>query len=59
MIGDPDLNVKKEGFAAGGFFLVFNAADIKSRKTKVEIGVYSGDTKIATVNTTFMAPVTK
>jgi cytochrome c oxidase accessory protein FixG len=56
MIGDSDLNVKKEDFASGGFFLIFNEATIKSRKTKVEIGVYSGSKKIATVKTIFMAP---
>lgn len=57
MIGNAGLNVQKEGLASGSFFLIFNSADIKSRKTKVEIGVYSGLEKIATVKTIFMAPV--
>jgi cytochrome c oxidase accessory protein FixG len=56
MIGDFDLKIKKEGLASGAFFLIFHNTDIHSRKTKVEIGVYSGMKKIATVKTIFMGP---
>ena len=52
-----DLIVKKEGVTKGEFFVYLNKNELKGRKTKLEIGVYSNNKKIRTVNTSFLGPV--
>jgi len=51
------LGVKPEGLTNGGFFVFLNKKDIKERKTKLVIGVYSNTKKVKTVKTNFLGPV--
>jgi cytochrome c oxidase accessory protein FixG len=52
------LLVKEEGVTQGQFFIYLPQSEINSRKTKLKIGVYSGNRKIKTVSTNFLGPVT-
>lgn len=52
-----NLSAKAEDVSQGEFFVYLNKADIKSRKTKLEIGVYSNNKKIKTVKTSFLGPM--
>ena len=56
MVG-KDLAVKKEGVSKGEFFIYLNKNELKGRKTKLEIGVYSNHKKIKTIKTSFLGPV--
>jgi cytochrome c oxidase accessory protein FixG len=56
MVG-KDVVVKKESRKESTFFIVRKRDDIKERKTKIKINVYSGDEKIQTVSTTFLGPI--
>lgn len=51
-----DLVVNKESVGDGVFFVMADKDKIHRRKTKIEIGVYSGDRKIDEVKTNFMGP---
>jgi len=53
-----DLAAKKEDVSQGEFFVYLDKSDLKSRKTKIEIGIYSDNKKIKTVKTNFLGPVT-
>ncbi len=57
MVGNDSINVKKENVASGEFFIVLNRNQIKNRKTKLLIGVYSHGKKIETIKTNFLGPV--
>lgn len=59
MVGKEILNVEKENVAGGSFFIILNKNQIKNRKTKLLIGVYSNGRKIETVKTNFLGPQTK
>jgi cytochrome c oxidase accessory protein FixG len=56
MVGKP-LTVGKESKSETNFFITRSKDKIMLRKTKLKIGVYSGDKKLQTVNTTFLGPV--
>lgn len=49
------VEVQPESIGDGVFFVYIDKADLKARKTKIEIGVYSGDRKIDQVATSFMS----
>lgn len=53
-----DLATKKEAMSQGEFFVYLNKSDLKTRKTKLLIGIYSNNKKIKTVKTNFLGPVT-
>jgi hypothetical protein len=55
MVGKP-VTVKSEGVSAGQFFAYLNQDELKKRKTKIYIGVYSNGKRIKTVKTSFFAP---
>lgn len=57
MVG-KNIIVEKESKAATEFFIFLPKEEIKSRKTELKIGVYSGDRKLETVKTTFLGPIT-
>jgi cytochrome c oxidase accessory protein FixG len=57
VVGKP-LGAKGEDVTQGEFFVYLNKADLKTRKTKLEIGVYSNNRKIKTIRTNFLGPVT-
>ncbi len=52
-----DIVVKPEAIAAGEFFIILDRKKIKQRKTKLYIGIYSGEKKIKQVKTNFFSPV--
>ena len=56
MVGKP-MTVGKEAKSETEFFITRDRNKIHERKTKLKIGVYSGDKKIQTVSTTFLGPV--
>nr|HMT29421.1 FixG Ig-like domain-containing protein [Bacteroidia bacterium] len=56
LVGTTDLTAKNQNISEGEFFVIVNEDQIPKRKTKIKIGVYSGDEKIETVKTNFMGP---
>ncbi len=58
MIG-KDILVGKESIAQGMFFVVRDKASITKRKTTLEIGIYSGEKKIKTVEASFLGPLSR
>lgn len=52
------LGVKQEDISQGEFFVYLNKGEIKNRKTKLLIGVYTNNKKIKTIKTNFLGPVT-
>jgi cytochrome c oxidase accessory protein FixG len=51
-----NLGVKKEDISQGEFFVYLKKSEIKSRKTKLVIGVYSNGKKVKNVKTNFLGP---
>jgi cytochrome c oxidase accessory protein FixG len=58
VMGRP-LEIKGEGVTQGQFFIYLPEQEIRQRKTKLRIGVYSAGQKIKSVKTTFFGPVTR
>lgn len=56
MVGKA-LTVGKESKSETEFFITRDKSKIQERKTRLKIGVYSGDKKLQTVSTTFLGPV--
>ncbi|MNL58041.1 hypothetical protein D3C87_1816450 [compost metagenome] len=53
---NPIKSLTKGGSASLSFFLIINKDDVKRYKEDVKVDVYSGDRKIETLKTTFIAP---
>ncbi|OYW18146.1 MAG: cytochrome c oxidase accessory protein CcoG, partial [Sphingobacteriales bacterium 12-47-4] len=51
-----NLVVPKESYFQTPFFVKIDRSLITRRKTPITLGVYEGDKKIKTVNTTFLGP---
>jgi polyferredoxin len=58
MIG-KEIIVPKTDKAETEFFIILPKDKIKERKTIIEVGVYSGDKKLETINTSFLGPISK
>ena len=58
IVGNKYIAVKEEGQGGGSFFVVLPKTMIRERKTRISLGLYEGDKKIAVVNTNFLGPVT-
>ncbi|HAW51283.1 MAG TPA: cytochrome c oxidase accessory protein CcoG, partial [Flavobacteriales bacterium] len=56
MIGSSELKLEPQGVIESVLFLQLNADDLKSMKTEIEVGVYSNNELIETVETNFMGP---
>ncbi|MDX2174142.1 MAG: cytochrome c oxidase accessory protein CcoG [Bacteroidota bacterium] len=54
-----ELVVKKEAVTEGEFFVIMKKSDVTTRKSKLEIGVYSNHKKIKTVKTNFLSNVSR
>lgn len=52
------LATKKEDVSSGQFFIYLDKKDIKTRKTKLQIGIYSNNKRIKLIRTSFLGPVT-
>jgi hypothetical protein len=57
VIGRPYIQVVKEGQGSGSFFVVLPKQNIRERKTKIRLGLYEGDRKIASATSSFLGPV--
>ncbi len=55
MVGKP-LVVPKESVGDGVFFIILPKDQVHNRKNKIEIEIYSGEKKVQTVKTNFIAP---
>jgi cytochrome c oxidase accessory protein FixG len=51
-----DIEVKREAQGKGSFFIVLPRSFITERKTKLKVGLYQGDKKIAELKTNFLGP---
>ncbi|MBK9049058.1 MAG: cytochrome c oxidase accessory protein CcoG [Bacteroidetes bacterium] len=56
IVGDSDLKANNQAITEGEFFIIVDPSEIKQRKTKIKVIVYSGEKKIETVKTSFMGP---
>jgi len=56
LVGTKSIDVKKEGQGVGSFFIVLPRDVVKTRKTRLQIGIYEGDKKITVLKTNFMGP---
>lgn len=59
LVGHTSLTAVNQGITEGEFFIILSRDQIKNRKTKLIIEVYSGNEIIEEVNTTFMGQVKK
>ncbi|WP_207491911.1 cytochrome c oxidase accessory protein CcoG [Aridibaculum aurantiacum] len=57
VIGKPFIEIAQEGQGSGSFFVVLPRQTVKERKTKLSVGLYNGEEKLATVSTNFLGPV--
>ena len=56
LIGNKNITLKKEAVNEITFFIEIPISEIKERNSDIKIGVYSGDKKIQTIETTFLGP---
>jgi cytochrome c oxidase accessory protein FixG len=56
MVG-KELTVKKEDHGESEFFIIRDRNKIHERKSKLKIGVYTGNKKVQTISTNFLGPV--
>lgn len=56
LVGTKSIHVKKSGQGSGTFFVVLPNTALKSRKTKLRVGIYEDDKKITELTTNFMGP---
>jgi cytochrome c oxidase accessory protein FixG len=56
VVGQQDFKVPKQGMNGGTLFIEINQYLLETDKTKLEIEVYNGDTKIETATTNFLSP---
>lgn len=54
-----EIHLEKAALAQGALFIKLNKDQLTGTKTKLTIGVYSGDRLIEEVNTTFVGPIHK
>lgn len=59
MIGKEVITAKKEDVANSEFFIIINRDKIRSRKTKLLVGVYADGEIIETIETSFLGAVSK
>jgi cytochrome c oxidase accessory protein FixG len=52
-----EVFLEKAALGQGALFIVLDPEEVKGTKTKLTIGVYSGDRRIEEVNTTFVGPI--
>jgi cytochrome c oxidase accessory protein FixG len=56
MAGKSVIDIKKEGQAAGTFFIILPKSAIKQRKTLLKLSLYNNDEELATAKTSFLGP---
>ncbi|WP_333864363.1 cytochrome c oxidase accessory protein CcoG [Sphingobacterium sp.] len=53
---NPIQKLSKDGHATMSFFLIIANKDVETYKSNVKLAIYSGDKKVETLKTTFIAP---
>ena len=56
LVGEEKLVIPKDGYTSGTMFIYLDNKEVKSRKTKLQIGVYENGEKISTIYTSFLGP---
>ncbi len=56
-VSDQGIHVPSEGQGKTSFFIILPRNVIEQRKSKLKVGLYEGDKKVATLSTNFMGPV--
>jgi cytochrome c oxidase accessory protein FixG len=56
MVGNPIIQLSNAEISSGEFFVIIHRDDLMERNTKIIIGIYTGDKKLETVETTFLGP---
>lgn len=56
MAGKPVIDIKKEGQAAGTFFIILPKSAIKERKTLLKLSLYNNGKELVTAKTSFLGP---
>lgn len=56
MAGKSVIDIKKEGQAAGTFFIILPRSAIKERKTMLKLVLYSNGEELVKANTSFLGP---
>ena len=59
LVGATNIHLPQEDQASGSFFIVLPRTFVKSRKMKLNIGLYDGEKKITTLTTNFAGPFGK
>jgi cytochrome c oxidase accessory protein FixG len=57
-VGQQNFRLMKQGISQGTLFVEINELNLKSDKTKIQIGVFDGKNLIETTTTNFLAPRT-
>lgn len=58
LVGKPDIGVPREGLAQGTMFIEIDNSLLEGDKTKLQIGLYSGNKSMQTLTTNFLGPRT-
>lgn len=58
LVGKKNITVKPQGVVQGTLFIEIDSQTLQSDKTKLEIGVYSGEKLLQTTATNFLGPRT-
>ena len=58
LMGENKLLIPKDGYTSGTMFIYMDSSEVKTRNTKLRIGVYEGGKKISTIYTSFLGPFT-
>ncbi len=56
LITTKQIHVRKESDASGEMFILLDKKDVRQRKTELEIGVWEGNKKLQTIETSFLGP---
>ena len=56
MVGKPSILVPKNEVAEGALFIIMDRDELEAMKTKVRIGVFSGERKLEEISTNFVGP---
>lgn len=56
LMGSDHIMLKGLDNTHANFFVIVDKAQVKTRKTEMKVGVYSGDKKVLTIKTNFLGP---
>lgn len=56
LVGTEGIRLKGLNYTNANFFIIVDKGQVRSRKTPMKVGVYSGDKKVLTIKTNFLGP---